>query len=362
MKINKKTKTVITRAHEGVLWVVTNKTPDGREKPPCYYTSHIAPQVMHKKAPTWVADVHDPRNQSALSDGTSPMYALRMDGQYNPLEHRKYVEKWSQPCYPDSIGLVIPYLSSEANPDHLCGIAKIYREVPMLSNPESLVRHSSKEALREVKNDPAASAISEHILPTWTIKSSDDYARVKKECPNLVLKAPRSTEGIGIYVDLESGSELPSGGINQVLAIHGDMIAVPYVDCAGGDMRVWAMADARDNITVLKIGALRKAGIPTAENPYPKCNVSSGGTCIPTRVNKKQLDLVERAMAYYTQNHSLRVAGYDIIGNGTKPLGPGMPSMVISEVNWSPDGWNYAAASYPARLVQTILTHCKIRS
>jgi len=152
---------------------------------------------------------------------------------------------------------------------------------------------------------------------------------------------------------------LPAGGIGEVLSRHGTLIAVPYLDFSGGDLRVWAMTDAGGNVTVLPKGALRKAAAPTADNPYPKCNVSCGGVCIPTEINAAQFELVARAMAYYSQNYNLRVAGFDIAGDGTKPLAPGMPSLVISEVNWSPDGLNYVDVAYPGLLVQNILTHAQ---
>lgn len=330
------------------LWVVTNKNIKGEDKKAGYYSSYYLPALMSAKGiPVYVVDIHDDRNTESLYKGrTDKIFGYRIDENYAAATLHKYKEETTR-IIPEDVSMVVPYASSEVDVTVLEAVSRIFKNNIFVGSPGSLAVLNSKQALERIRLDPRAKHFARHILPVRPVRTVDDYKMVKSELGgDIVLKAPRSTEGVGIYIDRKGGSELElNGGIEKVLGTHKELIATPYYDIgSNGDTRIFGYGE-KGACKVLPYGAQRIAAKPTAENPYPKCNVSSGATCNVVKLTRHQEEIALLAAEYYSSVWGVPHIGLDMFGNGND-----RESLRISEVNNSPDGHSYVDKSYPEKV------------
>ena len=328
-----------------IVFYITNKTPCG-EKKQDYYTSGFLPRGLAKKYPekVFIVDIDAPENQAhLLGDKKAPLYAFPVDENYRVTNYSQY-SKNAAPLNFAKVGFVIPYTSSEANPEMLRHITSSYPEnTVFLNNPTSMAKLNSKEALEEVRADADAAKFSAHINPQTLISISKQYEDFIKSYPNTVLRVPRSTEGIGVYIhapdylgesEIASGYEVPNSHqhrIENILAM-GPVLATPYIDTKeNGDTRVYAVYVPHKGVQIIENGIGRFAPTGTKENPCPKCNHSAGGYLKVYPLTAEQKTVVTDAMEYYHDKHGLSVIGFDLLGDTKFPI--------ISEINNSADGW-----------------------
>ena len=327
------------------LWVLTNRNIKGEEKNAGYYASDYLPALMSEEAPVYVADIHDPRNAAGLKYGAGGVYAYPVDPGYRAGTRAGY-KKRAEALDASQVSVVVPYTSSEVDPDILRSLPRLFPHAGFIGNPESLVDLNSKTCLKAIREDPAAAGFARFILPVEEIDSPESYRSLKRRWPDLVVKVAASTEGGGVYVDLKNGSELDrAGGIEGLLATGQTLVGTPY-DSPGadGDTRIYGYGDDINGYTVLECGAKRVAVAPDPQNPHPKCNVAAGASCHVVPI-PEWVRCVVRDVAKYYSNRGIPHIGLDMFHCGANK-----ESMRISEVNCSPDGHSYVKKEYTRKV------------
>lgn len=330
-----------------IVFYLTNKGMYA-EKTLDYYASGYFPSGLAEKlgeSKVYIVDIDDPKNQDFLMGDTSkPLYAFPVDKNYTVSKFNQYKRNsidFNQ-SFRNHVRMVVPYTSSEANPEILTNMRKGYPSSTFfLNDPDSMAVHNSKSALEDVRTDPEANSFNYAINPQVVITSLDDYYAFKKENPNFVLRSLRSTEGVGIYIyapDYYNGNtdfsdahnSTGRASIQSLLETEGELLATRYIDTTKtGDTRVYGYWDFKHNQprTILQT-AFRTAPEPSKENPCPKCNVSSGGKYEIKTITPEQEKIALRATEYYHKKHGLNAIGFDFLGN------------ILNEINNSADAWN----------------------
>ena len=339
-----------------IVFYITNKGMNGQDKKAGYYASGYMPAGLAERYPgkVFIVDIDDPKNQEFLNgDSKANLYAFPVDKNYTASAFREYQKH--QILFDEErrtqVAMLVPYTSSEANPNMLRCIKQAYPENVVYTNdPESMAVHNSKGALVRVKQDPEAIEFQNHINPQTFIYTLEDYQRYREKHRNFVLRVLRSTEGLGIYFhapdyhkgQVEVVEDNPTGQqyiINNLLQ-KGPLLATEYVDTRQtGDTRVFVFYHPKTHqISVCQQGGKRVAPKATESNPFPKCNVTSGGSATFIDLTEPQKGLALKVMKYYHDYYGMHMLGLDFFfGGDTSAPHQGM---ILSEVNNSPDAFN----------------------
>ena len=214
----------------------------------------------------------------------------------------------------------------------------------MLNDPRGLEICDSKASLEITRTDPDAAHIAQYFLPNILIKTPEEYYNLKAQYPDgVVLRDPRSTEGVGVFIK----DEIEEIGIERLLERYttgtdGGLLLTPLFDTKKtGDTRIYAFVDENNQVTVLNQGIKRIA----APGKHSKCNVSAGGSFEVVELTDKQKEVASQVALYYKEKYGLHWFGFDFfsVPLGHDPLkvpGAGEYSHVVSEINFSPDGLN----------------------
>lgn len=356
-----------------VLFIVTNKRGDGTQKGSKgkkdeHYSSFLLPASTARltkdtEERIFVLDIDDPKNKGFWEgEENASIWAFPVDenyrveafetykkgtfGQSKDQPQKIFLKPGTQPgtqqIDPREVSFVIPYVSAEADPVLLRNMSKPFLpDTGMLNDPNSLETCDSKDSLEVTRTDPAAAHIAQYFLPNILIKTPEEYYNLKAQYPEgVVLRDPRGTEGIGVFIKDEIEE---NGGIEQKLKEYPKgLLLTPFFDTRKtGDTRVYVFVDENNQVTVLPQGIKRIAG----PGKYAKCNVSAGGSFEIVELTDKQKEVAAQAGLYYKETYGLHWIGFDFFftPKGEKPqvIGNQEYPIVISEGNFSPDGLIY---------------------
>ena len=337
------------QAQDLIVVYVTNKGMYG-EKTNGHYASGYIPAGLAARHPgkVYVVDIDDPNNKAfLLGDQKAPLTAFPVDREYHVADFDAYKTQ-SIPFgadYRERVAMVIPYTSSESDPEILTHMKAAYPTNVLYTNdPDGMAKFNSKAALIDIREDVGAADFNTHINPQILIRTPQEYRAFKEQYPEHVLRSTRSTEGAGVYIhapqffngrtELVDGYTPPKQGQHQIawlLNAEKEVLGTPYVDTAKtGDLRVYALYDEERGPIVIKEGILRHAPKKgTADNPCPKCNISSGGSYEIVEVTQAQQHIARQTISYLYKKAGLRIVGLDFF------------DQTLSEINNSADGWNY---------------------
>ena len=338
-----------------IVVYVTNKGMDGQDKKAGYYASGYIPANLSARYPgkVLVVDINDERNQGFLhGDYRQDLYAFPVDEKYGIEGFYTYKERSIvlDAHKRQQVRMIIPYVSSEADVQILRTMKGGYPEDVFYTNdPESMAEFNSKDSLIRIRRE-GGDFLREHIQPQTLIKTEEDFLAYQSAHPNFVLRALRSTEGLGVYMHAPDYHE---GRVQVVLdnpkeeqyeikrlLSQGTLLATPYIDTSlGGDTRAFYYWDTnRDEPVVITQGGKRMAPHISKDNLFPVCNVSSGGQYEVVNLTPKQTEVIRQAGIYY-HSLGLNVAGFDLLGIPCD----GKIKPILSEGNLSADAWNYVA-------------------
>lgn len=332
-----------------IVVYVTNKGMYGK-KTNGHYASGYIPAELAARHPgkVYVVDIDDPKNKAfLLGDRGAPVTAFPIDRAYHVTDFDIYKARSIvfDEDYRSKVAMIIPYTSSESDPEILTHMKAAYPSNVFYTNdPDGMAKFNSKAALIDIREDREAASFNAHINPQVLLYTPEEYKQFKSLYPEHVLRSTRSTEGAGVYIhapkffdgctELVEGYTLPNRGQHQIawlLEKEKELLGTPYVDTSKtGDLRVYALYDEIRGPIVIQEGILRHAPKKgTVDNPCPKCNISSGGSYEIIEVNPEQQQIAKRTISYLYKKAGLRIVGLDFFDK------------TLSEINNSADGWNY---------------------
>ena len=337
------------QAQDLIVVYVTNKGMYGK-KTNGHYASGYIPAKLAERHPgkVYIVDIDDPKNRAfLLGDQKAPLTAFPVDREYHVADFDAYKAQ-SIPFgadYRERVAMIIPYTSSESDPEILTHMKAAYPTNVLYTNdPNGMAKFNSKAALIDIREDQEASQFNTHINPQILLHTSEEYRTFKEQYPDHVLRSTRSTEGAGVYIhapqffkgrtELVEGYTPPNQGqykIGWLFEKEKELLGTPYVDTAKtGDLRVFALYDETRGPIVIQEGILRHAPkTGTVDNPCPKCNISSGGSYEIVKITPEQQHIARQTISYLYKTAGLRVVGLDFFDK------------TLSEINNSADGWNY---------------------
>ena len=338
-----------------IVVYVTNKSMNGEDKKSGYYASGYIPAKLSSRYPgkVYIVDINEEKNKEFLhGDYNQSLYAFPVDEKYGIDTFDIYKKKSilfdrDKRC---RVRMIVPYVSSEADAQILKTMKGGYLDDVFYTNdPETMAEFNSKDSLIRIRRE-GGDFLREHIQPQTLIETEEDFLAYQSAHPNFVLRALRSTEGIGVYMHAPDYHE---GRVQVVLdnpkeeqydikrlLSQGTLLATPYIDTSlGGDTRAFYYWDVeKEEPVVITQGCKRMAPHISKDNPFPVCNVSSGGQYEVVNLTPKQTEVIRQAGIYY-HSLGLNVVGFDLLGI----LCEGKLKPVLSEGNLSADAWNYVA-------------------